>query len=203
MNKIHALMAKQSLELQEEAGRVKNIFTRRGLEMLMNLDLSLSDRSLLEGLVDLYRVLTVRIKSSNGLVKDLFKRLPEAQLIRTIPGFGAFFSVLAATEIADVNRFSSVSQFHSYAGVIPSTHATGGRIYHGKIIKSGNKWLRWAAVEAVQPACQSDFDIRCHYGKRARRKKANVAKVATARYLLTIVYKVLKEKRAYISYKRS
>ena len=61
---------------------------------------------------------------------------------------------------------------------------------------------RWAAVEAVWPAVRSDFDIRLYYQRRKKRKGANSAKVAAARRLLTIIYRVLKEKRAYIPYKR-
>ena len=50
-------------------------------------------------------------------------------------------------EIADIGRFENVRKFHSYAGVIPSTHSSGDRTYHGRIVKEGNRWLRWAAVE--------------------------------------------------------
>ena len=109
---------------------------------------------------------------------------------------------MLATEIADVMRFESVEKLHSYDGVIPSTHSSGERSYHGKIIKGGNVWIRWAAVEAVYPACRKSFNIRLFYDKRARRKGANTAKVATARRLLTIIYRVLKDKRQYIPYRR-
>ena len=54
-------------------------------------------------------------------------------------------------------------------------------------------------VEAVQPACRKDFDIWLYYNRLARRKNNNVA---TARRLLTIVYRVLKERREYEPYKR-
>ena len=91
---------------------------------------------------------------------------------------------------------------HAYAGVIPSTHSSGERSYHGKIIKEGNRWLRWAAVEAVWPAIRADFDIRLYNERMKRRKGANSAKVATARRLLTIIYRMLKENRPYIPYKR-
>jgi transposase len=126
----------------------------------------------------------------------------EARLISTLPGFGEFFSVLVSVEIADIHRFDSPAKLHSYAGLIPSTHASGDKLYHGKLVRRGNKWLRWAAVEAVWPAVRSDFDIRLYYQRRKKRKGANSAKVATARRLLTIIYRVLKEKRAYIPYKR-
>lgn len=128
--------------------------------------------------------------------------MPEAQLIDTVPGFGPFLSVLTAIEIGDVGRFDCAGKLYCYAGVIPSTHSSGERTYHGRIINEGNKWLRWAVVEAVIPACKKDFDIKVFYDKRARRKDNNVAKVATARRLLTIIYRILKEGRQYIPYKR-
>jgi hypothetical protein len=62
--------------------------------------------------------------------------------------------------------------------------------------------LRWAAVEAVWPAIRADFDLRRFYERLARGKGANKAKVAMARRLLTIIYKVLKEGRNYIAYPR-
>ena len=109
---------------------------------------------------------------------------------------------MVATEIGDVGRFERAEKLHSYAGVIPSTYTSGDRSYHGKMIKQGNKWLRWAAVEAVWPAIRSDFDLKLFYQRQIRRKSANSAKMATAKRLLTIIYRVLKDRREYIPYKR-
>jgi len=201
-NKIRVLLAQQRIEQQEEWSRIKILFSVKGLEALSRLELVSPEKDLLGNLIVLYKHLEERIKGSDGLVKEVYSKLREAQLISTVPGFGGFLSVLAATEIADISRFGSVEKLHCYAGVIPSTHDSGERRYHGRIIKAGNRWLRWAVVEAVWPACKKDFDIRCFYDRRARRKKANVAKVATAKRLLTIIYRVLKEDREYIPYKR-
>jgi len=201
-NKIRVLLAQQKEEIQGEASRVKNLFSRKGLEALKGLDLPDTDRGLLDGLLKMYHQLEKSIKESDELVETLYNKMPEAQLISTVPGFGKFFSVLVATEIADVGRFSKVEKLHSYAGVIPSTYASAERVYHGKIIKEGNKWLRWAAVEAVWPAIKSDFDLRLFFNKQAKRKNINAAKVATARRLLTIIYRILKEGRSYVPYKR-
>ncbi len=64
------------------------------------------------------------------------------------------------------------------------------------------RWLRWAAVEAGWPAIRADFDIRLYNERMKRRKGANSAKVATARRLLTIISRMLKESRPYIPYER-
>lgn len=104
-----------------------------------------------------------------------------------------------AVEIADVRRFSSPAHLHSYAGVIPSTYASGERMYHGRITKQGSRWLRWAVLEAVYPATKKDLGLRVLYSRLAKRKGPNAAKIAVARRLLTIIYRVLIEKRDYIS----
>ena len=201
-NRVYALLAQQKEEVRERLAQVTNIFSVKGREMILGLDLPLDDRSLLEALLKTYRHLETRIKESTELVEKLFEQIREAQLIRTIPGFGKYLSVLVAVEIADLTRFPDPAHLHAYAGVIPSTRSSGDRTHHGKIIKAGNRWLRWAAVEAVWPAIRSDFDLRRFYDRIARGKGANKAKVATARRLLTIVYKVWKEGRHFIAYPR-
>ncbi|MGA2588246.1 MAG: IS110 family transposase, partial [Candidatus Aminicenantales bacterium] len=74
----------------------------------------------------------------------------------------------------------------------------GERTYHGRITKQGSAWLRWAALEAVYPAIKKDLGLRVLYNRLTKRKGPNVAKIAVARRLLTIIYRVLTEKREYI-----
>jgi len=201
-NKIRALLAQQGEELRDKVSRKKNLFTGSGVKFLKTLNLPDTDKKLLSALLKTFSHLDERKKETNGLVEKLYLQIPEARLIHTVPGYGVFLSVLTAVEIADIERFSEVSRFHSYAGVIPSTHSSGERTCHGKIVKQGNRWLRWAAVEAVWPSLKADFDMRCFYNKLKKRKGPNPAKVAAARRMLTIIFRILKENRPYIPYKR-
>jgi len=171
-------------------------------KFLKGLNLPDRDKELLSALIKTFVHLQERRNETNGLVEKHYQEMPEARLIRSVPGYGIFLSVLVAVEIADIGRFSKVSKFLSYAGVIPSVHSSGGRSYHGKIVKEGNRWLRWAAVEAVYPGIKADFDIKCFYQRLKKRKGSNTAKVAAARRMLTIIYRMLKENRPYIPYKR-
>jgi len=182
--------------------RETNIFSQKGQKVLLGLELAPRGKRLLEALLKTYRHLEKRIKESAAFVEKLYEEGREAPLIRTIPGFGKYLAVLVAVEIADIHRFTDAAHLHAYAGVIPSVHSSGDRTYHGKILRAGNRWLRWAAVEAVWPAIRADFDLRCFFERLARNKGANKAKVAVARRLLTIIYKVWKEQRHYIPYRR-
>ncbi len=63
--------------------------------------------------------------------------------------------------------------------------------------KQGNKYLRYAMIEAVWPALSKCSDLEQVYNRISRCRSGNSAKVAAARRLLTIVYRVLKENREY------
>jgi transposase len=198
-NKIRALLAKQGEEIRQLTDVRDKLFSKKGIEALKQIDLSEKDEEVMSSLVDTLKHIQEKISYSDKLIDKLYAELPEAQLIFTLPGFGVFLSVLVATEIADITRFNSVSNLHSYAGVIPSTHSSGGKIYHGHLVKEGNKRLRWALIEAVWPAIQNDIILRIYYQKRKASKGANTAKVATARRLLSIIYSVLREERPYVT----
>jgi transposase len=199
MNKIRALLAQQREEVRLEVEKwERGLFSKKNLELLARLPLEGKEKEVLRDLLQGYQELQAHIKKSDGWVEALYGENEEAARIDTVPGFAMTLSVLVAVEIADIKRFARAADLHSYAGVIPSTHASGGRTYHGHITKQGSSWLRWAVLEAVYPAIKRDLGLRSLYSRLARRKGPNVAKVAVARRLLTIIYHLLTEKRDYI-----
>jgi transposase len=198
-NKIRVLLAQQREEIRlEMESREEGLFSGKGLESLGRLVLPELDQMILDDLLGSYGEVQAHLQKTDGIVEKLYEELEAARRIDTVPGFATTLSVLVAVEIGDIDRFESAAHLHSYTGVIPTTHASGGRVYHGRITKAGNPWLRWAALEAVFPATQASMELRGLYSRLARRKNPNVAKVAVARRLLTIIYRVLKEERDYI-----
>jgi transposase len=89
------------------------------------------------------------IKEAEREVESFLGENPRGKLLRTVLGFGPILSALAALEIDRIERFISPSKLASYTGLGPSTYASGGRIFHGKLIPMSNKWLRWVLVEAA------------------------------------------------------
>ncbi len=85
------------------------------------------------------------------------------KLLKTIPGIGEFFARLIDAEIDDIAQFRNPKKLAAYAGLVPSTYSSGGKTFHGKIIKEANKWLRWAFVEAVTPVIISNAQLRAQY----------------------------------------
>ena len=100
-------------------------------------------------------------------------------------------------EIGDVARFADPpTAVPRWAGLTPRHRESDTTVHRGRITKQGSKLVRWAAVEAVQRQ-------RARDGRRSRpdpptaidRPAAarNIAKVAAARKLLTLVYYGLRD----------
>jgi len=193
-NRIHTLVDQQSEEIRESSKQFSDLFGKKGICWLYSLNLKQPDQDILNDLLDLEENLKKKIQQSDRRIKEIYQSDEECQLLKSIPGIGHFFSVLIKTEIGDISRFKTSDKLCSYAGLVPSSYGSGGRVYHGRITKNGNKWLRWAMIEAVLPAICNHTELRYYYDSLKQRKGSNTAKVATARRLLCIVHRVLKQK---------
>jgi len=195
-NRIYDILDRHP-EIACQAPDVSDLFGASGMAWLRQTVLPGQDNRLLASELELLEVLKRKISESNGMVKELARGDKRIKLLRSIPGLGPFFSVLVAKEIDDISRFRDEKKLCAYAGLVPSTYASGGKVFHGRITRTGNKWLRWAFIEAVQPAISCDADLFAYYQRLKMKKGANAAKVATARRLLIIVYRVLRQERLY------
>jgi transposase len=195
-NRIHVLIDRQPT-VRETAAGFTDLFGVTGQAWLRTVELPPIERRLLDSELALLDAVQQRIAESDGLVHRLSKGDVRVRRVRTIPGLGRFFSILVVHEIGDVARFVTPEKLCSYAGLVPSVHASGGKVFHGRLTKQGNKWLRWAMVEAVRPAVKTDPELHGYYTRLRGRKGPNPAKVATARRLLTIVHRVLSQDRPY------
>jgi transposase len=180
-----------------ESRPCKELFSKQGLAWMEALSLKKRDREMLDEDLKLYHALEERISRSEQLVQRMADGDRRVELLRTIPGIGKFFAVLIANEVDDISRFATEKKFFSYIGIVPSTFSSGGRTFHGHLTKQGNKYLRWALVEAIWPAVRSDPELGAYYQKVKARKGANPAKIATARRLATVIYRVLSQDRSY------
>jgi len=184
-------------EILCQSPQVSDVFGAVGLQWLDQLALLGPDQTLLGSELNLLKALRDKIHESDTIVRRLSREDTRARLLKTIPGIGPFFSVLIVYEIDDITRFTHEKKLCAYAGLVPSTYASGGKVFHGRITKTGSKWLRWAAIEAAQTAVRSNSEFRSFYQQLRFRKGSNAAKVATARRLLTIVYRLLQQGRPY------
>jgi transposase len=177
--------------------RCRDLFGTTGRKQLAALAVSAIDRIQIDRGLAFIDDIERRIVECEGTIKALSKGNVNVKRLKTLPGVGEFFARLIDAEIDDIGRFRSPAKLAAYAGLVPSTYSSGGKTFHGRIIKQGNKWLRWAFVEAVAPAVSCDPEFKEYYERFKAAKGANRAKVATARRLLTIAFQLLRDGRSY------
>jgi transposase len=122
-----------------------------------------------------------------------------AKLLMTVPGIGYYSAVLIISELGDINRFPDSHHLCSYAGLIPSTHSSGGLTYHGSITKTGSKYLRWIMLESLHAHVRNEknSNIAQFYHRISKKKGNSKAAVAAASKLVKIVYWIMKDRRTY------
>jgi len=175
-NKIHAILAKNNV-----SHSYSDLFGKAGMAFLQLVPLPENYRIALEGYVSVLEAVRREIRVASRRVQQLAQEDPDAMLLMTVPGVGYYSALLIRSEIGDVKRFPSAKQLCSYAGLVPSTYASGNTCYHGHITKQGSRWLRWTLIEAAIHAVKRPGPLRRFYHKVERKKGGKVAKVATAR----------------------
>jgi len=194
-NRIHALLDRYpGIRAQRKAAE---LFTKMGIAWMRRVRVDGPDRFILDRELDFLEHLQEQIRQADRYLAQVGRKDPRVRRLMTIPGIGRAFALMLVSEIDEIHRFRTPKKLHAYAGLVPSTYSSGGRTFQGRITKTGNKYIRWAMVEAVWPAIQKSLELNERYHRLARRKGANRAKVAVARRLLTIVYRVLSENREY------
>ena len=194
-NRIHCIVDRQAEQVRNTKPDVSDLFGSKGKQWLLSLKLSSNESRMLKEMLEMLDFLNEMIRSSDRLVYKLLNEDPVAKRLSTIPGIGNFYAVLIRAEIGDINRFREDKKLHAYSGLVPSVSSSGGKTYHGRLPKQCNHWLKWALIEAVYPAIRKNLWLKDKYRRIAKRKNANTAKVATARLLMTLVYKIWKSER--------
>jgi transposase len=192
-NRIHVLLDR----LHNPLPSLTDIFGKRGTNYLRRLNLPGVDGEILRENLQLLETLNTLIKEAEREIESLLGEDPRVKLLRTVPGFGPILAALAALEIDRIERFISPSKLASYTGLVPSTYAFGGKLFHGKLIPMSNKWLRWVLVEAAWASIRTSPYCRVYFESHKRHKGPHTAAIALARRLSMIIWHVLKENRVY------
>ncbi|MBX7553225.1 transposase [Streptomyces sp. tea 10] len=103
-----------------------------------------------------------------------------------MPGIGTTLAAVLVAEIGDVHRFASADRLCSWAGLTPRHYESDTVVRRGYVTKQDSKLVRWAVVEAVQR--KTTPKITEDRARIEARHGGNIAKIAAARKLLTLVY---------------
>jgi len=110
--------------------------------------------------------------------------------IQALPGIGPVLAAVIVAEIGDVRRFASAAKLCCWAGLTPRHYESDTKVIRGHVSKQGSRLLRWAVIEAIQrqPAGSRPREVRDAIIARRGKEARNIAKVAAARELLTLVF---------------
>ena len=146
------------------------------------------------------RALEKQIKVLNKAIEQQFEIIHNT--LTSIPGIGMVYSAGIIAEIGDVNRFQSQASVAKFAGLVWTQHQSGNfEAQDTRLIKSGNRFLRYYLLEAANSVRRCDSEFRRYYDlkyKEVNKYQHKRALALTARKLVRLVFRLLKDNRLYI-----
>ena len=188
--------AKNQLQavLHQEGFRkpVTDVFGRRGRAWLKGLELSEAGRLVVDTWLREVDRLDAELTTQTRELERLAEADARAGWLQSVPGIGAYAAMVILAEIGDVERFASKRALASYAGLTPVVRESAGRRKRGGITHQGSNTLRWIMLQVAQVAARWSPGARSYYAGLRARKPAQVARIALARKLLTVVWALLR-----------
>ena len=184
---VHAVLAEQGVHLP-----VSDVFGVGGRQLLAKAPLDGAYRLRVNALVRLIDALGFEIQAVSGPLRVALAGDPGFRAVQAVPGVGPVLAAIFVAEIGDVHRFTSAAHLASWAGLTPRHRESDTVVRRGPITKQGSTLVRWAAVEAAHGADHAGWPSEKRSSIAARRGR-NIATVAVARKLLTLVYYGLRD----------
>ena len=145
------------------------------------------------------RALDKQIKALDKAIEQQFEIIPNT--LTSIPGIGKVYSAGIIAEIGDINRFDSQASVAKYAGLVWTQHQSGNfEAQHTRMIKSGNRYLRYYLLEAANSVRRCDSEFRRYYDlkyKEVNQYQHKRALALTARKLVRLIFRLMKDNRLY------
>jgi transposase len=184
---VHAVLAKAGVLIA-----VSDLFGVTGRQRLAKVPLAAAYAERVRSLLELIDILGGHQARFAALIAKQLDADRGYQAIQQVPGIGPVLAAVFVAEIGDAHRFTGPAQLGSWAGLTPRHRESDTVVHRGHITKQGSKLVRWAAIEAVQRH-PTTAKIAADKDRIEARRGKNIAKVAAARKLLTLVYYGLRD----------
>lgn len=127
---------------------------------------------------------------------EIAKKLPNFEIIKSMPGIADNLASRILAQIGDINRFNNASQLIAYACIDPAIYQSGQITgLHLKISKKGNKKLRsllYLAVSCMIKSNRETVIVNFYKKKKASGMKPKAALVVSMNKTLRIIYSLCK-----------
>ena len=172
---------------------VTDVFGRRGRQWLGEIGLSAAGREVVRVQLRLIDEMEKLIAEQERELTKLAAADARARWLQTVPGIGPYSAMVILAEMGDVRRFASKRSLANYAGLVPRVRESAGKRSYGHMTRAGSETLRWIMLQVAQVAVRHSPAARAYYQRLKARKPAQVALVAVARKLLTVVWVLLRQ----------
>ena len=143
------------------------------------------------------RALKEQVKVLDKAIEQQSEIIPNT--LTSIPGIGKVYSAGIIAEIWDIHRFDAQASVAKYAGLVWSRNQSGNfEAEHSQMIKSGNRYLRYYLLEAANSVRRCDSEYYNLKFKKVNKYQHKRAPALTARKLIQLIFRLLKNNRLYI-----
>jgi len=186
-NKIHNILNANGIVTKRE------IFSSdKALEKVLDYDLDKASLFELRIVIKEIKHLNEAISEIDNELKDKGSKLKGHKNLTSIKGIGDISSTILLNTIGDINDFNGDHKLAAYIGIVPRVQVSNETSHYGRITKMGNKLARTALVQSTLIAIRYNPYLRDFYIRLKAKKGSGKAIIATARKLLTIIYRTLK-----------
>ena len=147
------------------------------------------------------KALEAQIKEFDKAIAAQMELIPNT--LTSIKGIGPVYSAGIIAEIGDINRFPSQAKLAKYAGLAWRQHQSGEfEAQNTRLIRTGNRFLKYYLGEAAMSLVRCDAEYSRFYHlkyKEVNKYQHKRALALTARKLVRLVYRLVKDNRLYIA----
>jgi transposase len=191
-NRIHAVLHQRLIPCP-----FTDLFSTQGRQWLTPLPLERQGRAIIDSDLRLLGYVETEIAQLDQQLAEAAYDEPRVKLLMTLPGVSLTVAQTLWAVLGEVERFRDGDHAASYLGLVPSTHQSGPRCYHGPITKQGHRHARGLLVQAAHHVADHPGPLGAFFRRVAKRRGYNVAVVATARKLVVIAWHMLKANEPY------
>ncbi len=171
------------------ANRIKQLSAEEFGELFPEPNIALAGTSNLA----VIRWLDEQIEALEQRVFELTRGQPLYQSLLTVCGIGRVLALTITLETGDIARFARVGQFASDCRCVDSQKLSNGKKKGEGNVKSGNRFLAWAFIEAANFAVRFEPRVKSFYQRKRARTNGIVAMKATAHKLARACYYVMRD----------
>jgi transposase len=155
-----------------------------------------------KAMLEIWEMTRTQVNQLKAEIEQACKEDTISQCLESVPGIGPLISTAYRATIDDPQRFKNGKEVADYIGLAPRIYQSGEVEYRGRITKEGDSLLRWHLVEGAHVLLTHGQDCALkRWGLALQERKGSAkAKVAVARKLAVLLWKLWKEQKKFEAY---